>query len=39
LLERYTPTDFKINTEIASDLNITQIWTRYWTTKETGYKA
>jgi hypothetical protein len=25
-LKRYTRTDFKINTELASDLNITSVW-------------
>jgi hypothetical protein len=33
----YTWTDYKTNTEIAKELNITQSQTKYRTKRETGY--
>ena len=35
--EGYTGTDYKTNTEIATELNILQFWTKYWATEEIGY--
>jgi len=30
----YTSTDYKTNTEIAEELNITQFWTKYRNTED-----